>query len=475
MTRQFKLFINGQWVDGASVHEVPAPWNGEIAGTVSLGGPEHVEAGIAATVAAAPRMAATPAWRRAEILDGVVAGLKTRHEEMARTIQDEAGKPIQYARGEVTRSMQTFRFAAEEAGRLPEGSLDLGAVPTGEGRFGIVSRFPVGPVSAISPFNFPLNLVAHKVAPAIASGCPVVLKPATQTPMASLLLAEICQEAGLPSGGLNVVPCDRHTADPLTVDPRLKLLSFTGSPGVGWRMKERAGRKKVVLELGGNAAAIVHHDADLDVCVPRLAIGAFAYAGQVCISVQRILVHDAVFDDFLDRYVAHVRDALPTGDPSKDDTVCGPVIDGKNADRILAWIDEAVQGGARKQVGGERDGNVVTPAVLIDVARSAKVSCLEAFGPVVVLDRYATEQECIDKINDSDFGLQAGVFTDSLAFTWKCFQELEVGGVIHNDYPTFRVDHMPYGGVKDSGFGREGIHFAMEDYTERRLLAIKAG
>ncbi len=298
MSREFKLFIDGEWVDGASVAEVRRPWDGEVAGTIAMGGPDHLEKALVATVGAAERMAALPAWRRRDILDGVVTGLLDRHEEMAEAIRDEAGKPIQYARGETTRATQTFRFASEEAGRLPDQSIDLGAVPTGEGRFGVVSRFPVGPVSAISPFNFPLNLVAHKVAPAIAAGCPVVLKPASQTPMAALILAEICQEAGLPPGGLNVVPCDRHTADPLTTDERIKLLSFTGSPVVGWRMKERAGRKKVVLELGGNAAAIVHSDADLATAVPRLGIGAFAYAGQVCISVQRIMVHESLFADF---------------------------------------------------------------------------------------------------------------------------------------------------------------------------------
>ena len=474
MSHEFKLFIDGEWVDGASVAEVRRPWDGEVAGSIAMGGPEHLEKAIVATVDATERMAALPAWRRKEILDGVVAGLKARHDEMAEAIRDEAGKPIQYARGETTRSTETFRFAAEEAGRLPDQSLDLGSVPTGEGRFGVVSRFPVGPVSAISPFNFPLNLVSHKVAPAIAAGCPVVLKPASQTPLAALILAEICQEAGLPPGGLNVVPCDRHTADPLTTDERIKLLSFTGSPVVGWRMKERAGRKKVVLELGGNAAAIVHHDADLGACVPRLGVGAFAYAGQVCISVQRILVHDAMFDEFRDAYTAYVDGQLDVGDPSDASVVCGPLIDGKNADRIQAWIAEAVEQGATRLTGGERDGNVVRPTVLTNVDKASKVTCLEAFGPVVVLDRYSTEQECIDKVNDSDFGLQAGVFTDSLSFVWKCFNELEVGGVIHNDFPTFRVDHMPYGGVKDSGFGREGIHYAMDDYTERRVLAIRA-
>jgi acyl-CoA reductase-like NAD-dependent aldehyde dehydrogenase len=475
MSREFGLSINGEWVPGQATHEIPSPWDGSTVGVVQMAGPKELEAATQAAVRATSVMAGLPAWRRREILDGIVSGLLARHEEMATAICDEAGKPIQYARGETTRATQTFRFASEEAGRLAEGSIDLGAVPTGEGRFGIVKRVPIGPVAAISPFNFPLNLVAHKVAPAIAAGCPVVLKPASQTPMAALILADICREAGLPPGGLNVVPCDRKTADPLTTDDRFKLLSFTGSPGVGWRMKDRAGRKKVVLELGGNAAAIVHDDADLDHVVPRLAIGGFAYAGQVCISVQRILVHSALYDRFREAYAAEVSDNLPVGDPAGDEVVCGPLIDAKNADRVQTWVAEAVTGGASVIAGGERDGNLVQPIVLEGVDPAARVQKEEVFGPVVILERYDSEDEAIAKVNASDFGLQAGVFTDRLSFVWRCFEELEVGGVIHNDYPTFRVDHMPYGGVKDSGFGREGIHYAMEDYTERRLLAVRSG
>jgi len=470
--RTFKLFINGEWVSGTET-EIKSPFSEKTIGKVHKADEAMVDKAIAAGKKAEKAMAALSAHERKEILRGIVSGLQDRHQEMADIICDEAGKPMQYAKGETSRAIQTFQFAIESVTHMAQKSVDLDAVPTGEGRFGILRRFPIGLVSAVSPFNFPLNLVAHKIAPAIATGCPVVLKPASQTPMAALLLAEICDKAGLPKGGLNVVPCHRDAADAFTVDPRFQLLSFTGSPGVGWKMKDRVEKKKIVLELGGNAAVIVHSDADLEKVVPRVAVGAFAYAGQVCISVQRIIVHKAVYKKFCDMLVKEVEN-LGVGDPTKEDVVCGPLIDSKNAERIVDWIEEAKEKGARVLIGGQREGNVVSPALLENVSKDTKLGCEEAFGPVATLSSYDDIDDAIAQNNNSDFGLQAGVYTDSMENLWKCYEQLEVGGVIHNDVPTFRVDNMPYGGIKDSGFGREGLPYAFEDYTEQRLLAIRS-
>jgi len=335
-----------------------------------------------------------------------------------------------------------------------------------------VRRVPLGPVSAITPFNFPLNLVAHKVAPAIAAGCPVVLKPASQTPTAALMLAEIAAEAGLPAGALNVVPCARDGAEAFTVDERLQLLTFTGSPEVGWALKARAGRKKVVLELGGNAAAIVEPDTDLDAAAQKLAVGAYYYAGQSCISVQRITVHRDVADAFRERLVAAVE-AVPYGDPSDEATVSGPLITPGDADRVAGWIDEACAGGARKLAGGERDGSVIRPCLVQDAPAGVDLVTREVFGPVAVLATHGSFDEALAYVNDSRFGLQAGIFTSDTRKLTRALATLEVGGIIHDDTPAYRVDHMPYGGVKESGFGREGARYAVEDMTEPRMLVLQ--
>lgn len=471
--REYGLFIGGEWVRGPEQVVIRSPWDDQAVGVVDQADEDCVERAIVAGRAAEQAMAALPAHERRAILGRIVSGLEARFELMAGHIRDEAGKPITAARAEVRRAIETFEFAREEAWRLAEEGIDLGAVPSGAGRFGLVRKVPIGLVSAISPFNFPLNLVAHKLAPAFAVGCPVVLKPASQTPLAALLLAEIAEAAGLPRGGLNVVPCSRAAAGALTTDERFKLLSFTGSPQVGWAMKARAGRKKVVLELGGNAAVIVHRDADVEPTARRVAFGAYVYAGQVCISVQRIFVHADVYPRFRDALVSHLEGELAVGDPHDATVVCGPLIDAKNAARIGEWIGEATSRGGRLLTGGQREGNLVRPALLEQAPPDARVVREEAFGPVAVLERYTDLDDAIARVNDSAFGLQAGIFTDSVNAVWRCFEHLEVGGVIHNDVPTFRVDHMPYGGVKDSGFGREGLPFALEDYTERRLLALR--
>lgn len=470
--REYPLFLAGEWAAGSERVEIRSPWEGEAVGAVAFGDEDVIRAALARGHEAEPALARLTAHERRHLCRRVAEGIAARADELAELIRDEAGKPITVASAEVERGVQTFEFAAEEAGRLSE-AVDLDAVAAGAGRVGLVRRLPVGLVAAVSPFNFPLNLVAHKLAPAFAAGCPVVLKPASQTPMTALALAQICEEAGLPKGGLSVIPASRAAADVLTTDPRVKLLSFTGSPQVGWAMKERAGRKRVVLELGGNAGVIVHDDTDVERAARRAGFGAFVYAGQVCISVQRIFVQARAYERFKRALLDWIEGELRVGDPRDPRVLCGPLIDEKNAARVLAWIDEAKARGARLLCGGERRGNVVTPALLEEVPGDARLSCEEAFGPVATLEPYEELDDAIARVNDSAYGLQAGVFTDSLAHVWRCYERLEVGAVIHNDVPTFRVDHMPYGGVKDSGFGREGVPFAVEDYTERRLLALR--
>ena len=471
--RTFSSFFGGATHPSHLLHEVRAPHSGEVVGTVHMATAAHVEAAIAAGKTARAAMAALPAYERRAILRKVEAGLRAREDEFAAVLAAEAGKPIDLARSEVRRAQDTFGFAAEEVSR-PEGELlDLGIAPHGSGRWGLVRRVPVGLVSAITPFNFPLNLVAHKVAPAIAAGCPIVVKPAPQAPLSAFLLAWLCAEAGVPAGGIGVVLARVEDADPLVTDPRIQLLSFTGSARVGWHLKARAGHKRVALELGGNAAAIVHDDADLDEAARRIAVSAFAYAGQTCISAQRVLVHATVFDGFVERLVDETANRIVCGDPSHPGVVCGPLIDEATAHRVEAWIAEATQAGARVLRGGGRGGCFVEPSVLVDVPHHARLWCEEVFGPVVCVEPYADLAEAIAKVNDSRYGLQAGVFTRSIDVVWACFEGLEVGAVIHGDAPTFRVDAMPYGGVKESGLGREGLREAIREMTEPRLLVLR--
>jgi len=386
----------------------------------------------------------------------------------------EAGKPIRYAAAEVDRAIWTFTVASEETKRVAGELPPLDASPVGEGYLAMTARLPVGPVAAISPFNFPINLVAHKVAPAFAVGAPVVLKPPPQAPLTALRLGRIVQEAGAPPGLFNVVPCSVEVAAQLVTDDRMALLSFTGSARVGWTLKNQAGKKRVVLELGGNAAAIVHEDADVDDAATRLAVGAFAYAGQICISTQRIYIQDGVYDRFLSRFLAAVSQ-LPVGDPADPRTVVGPMIDQAAADRVESWVKEAVSHGATALLAGSRRDNVLSPVVLSGVDARMKVVCEEVFGPVVVVSRYRTWQEAIDQVNASPYGLQASVFTRGVDEVVRAWAGLDVGGVIVNDYPMFRVDQMPYGGAKESGLGREGVRYAMDSMTEPRLLVIRVG
>jgi glyceraldehyde-3-phosphate dehydrogenase (NADP+) len=384
-------------------------------------------------------------------------------------LAQESGKPLIYAGAEIDRSSQTFLIAAEESKRLPKEYLSLDWTPGGKDKEGLVKYFPVGLVAGISPFNFPMNLAAHKIAPAIAAGCPIIVKPASATPLSTLELAKIIDETSLPKGALSIVPMDRTTGMKLVTDERFKLLTFTGSPEVGWKMKKDAGKKKVVLELGGNAGVIVCGSADIDFAVKRCIFGGFAYSGQICIHAQRIFVERKIFDEFLEKFVVSAQ-SLRFGDPLKPETQISVMIDEPNAKRVEDWVREAVSGGAKTVCGGKREGAFCDPTVLTNTKRSMKVNCLEVFGPVVTVEPYTTIQEAVHMVNDTNFGLQAGIFTHNMNEINYAFINLEVGGVIVNDVPTFRVDHMPYGGIKDSGLGREGLKYAILDMMEPKIL-----
>jgi glyceraldehyde-3-phosphate dehydrogenase (NADP+) len=442
-----------------------------IVATTYLAGPAEVERAIAAAAAAEAPLAALGAYERAAALRTIAAGILERAPELAPQLAREAGKPIRDARTEIERGALTFRVAAEEAERIYGEVVPLDINAASRGRVGIVRRFPIGSLAAISPFNLPLGLAAHKVAPALAAGCPVVLKPPSTTPLTMLSVAELADGTALPPGSLSVLPTTREAGDLLVTDPRLKLLSFTGSPEVGWAMKARAGKKKVVLELGSNSAAIVDRSADLDWAVERCAYGAFKYGGQLCISVQRVLVHGEVYDRFVDAFVARAA-SLAVGDPLDESTDVGPLISLEAADRVRDWVGRAVARGARTLLAGAGEGVYMSPTILTDVPPDAELWAEEAFGPVAVVSRFDDFGDALRAADDSRFGLQAGVFTNDLANAWRAFEELHVGGVVVNDAPTYRVDNMPFGGVKDSGLGREGLRFAIEEMTEPRLLVI---
>lgn len=454
--------------------EVRDKYSGEVATRVAMADAATVERAIAAAVEAAPAMAALPAYRRQAILEHCVARFRERAGELAEALCVEAGKPIKDARGEVTRLIDTFRIAAEEATRIEGQTVDLEISERGRGYRGIWKRVPIGPCSFITPFNFPLNLVAHKVAPAIAAGCPFVLKPAGKTPVGALIIAEVLAETDLPKGAFSVFACANEVATPLVEDDRIKLLSFTGGL-IGWDFKARAGRKKVTLELGGNAACIVDADQGgrLDHVVERLAFGAYYQSGQSCISVQRILAHADVYDALKEKLVAKIA-GFVSGDPKDEKTFIGPMIDEDAARRLEGWIGSARKAGAKVLVGGGRKANMLEATLLEDVPHDCELQRQEAFGPVALMERFDDFDAALATINDSDFGLQAGVFTDSLAHAMRAWDRLEVGGVVVGDVPSFRMDNMPYGGVKDSGFGREGVKYAIEDMSEVRLLVIRS-
>jgi acyl-CoA reductase-like NAD-dependent aldehyde dehydrogenase len=465
------FLVDGKWQTDGEPVEIRSPGTGQLVGTTYRASAKHIEVAIEAAVRAFELTRKLGGYERQRILRSIASGIENRRDELARVMALEAGKPLKAARVEVDRAVFTFNAAAEEAVRVGGEYLPLDWQASTAGRWGIVRRFPLGPIAAITPFNFPMNLVAHKLAPAMAAGCTIVLKPAPQTPFTALRLGQMIEEAGWPPGGLNVLPLSNEDAGLIVRDDRIKLLSFTGSAAVGWQLKAQARKKRVVLELGGNAAVIVCADANLELAAERCAVGGFAYAGQTCISVQRILVEDSVYNKFVAALIPRVQE-LKVGDVLDENTDVGPLINEAAARRNIEWIEEAVRGGAQLLCGGQRTGSMVTPAVLTDTKPTMRVNCMEIFGPVVTVEKFSDYGDALDSVNRSDFGLQAGVFTRDFVRITRAFETLEVGGLMIGEVPSFRIDHMPYGGVKDSGLGREGLRYAIEEMTEPRLLAI---
>lgn len=468
-TRAF--YVAGEALAPNAGLEVFDKFNGSRVATVAKAKRADIDRAIAAAVGAERVMREMPTFKRRLALEHVVRRLTERAEEFARALMAEAGKPISLARGEVGRAIDTFRMSAEECGRVQGETIALDVSARGVGYQGLWKRVPVGACSFVLPFNFPLNLLAHKVGPAIAIGCPFVAKPDPRTPLTALMLGEVLAETELPKGSWSILPVVKDGIELFSEDERIKLLSFTGSPSVGWKLKERAGQKRVVLELGGNAACIVDADVDVEKAAAKIVSGAFAYAGQSCISVQRVLAHRSVYEP-LKRALVERAVGMKTGDPRDEGTMVGPLISEKEAIRVEEWVKEAVSKGARVLCGGERKGSVMAPTLVEGVALVAKLSCQEAFGPVATLAAFDDFGAAIRVANESEFGLQCGVFTDSLERVKQAFEELEVGGVIVNDVPTWRMDNMPYGGLKQSGLGREGVRFAMEEMTDVRVLVV---
>ncbi len=471
MTTARPFLSAGRWQHTATTAKIFNPFDGRLLAEVCQAGSGEIEAAVQSTIEGARLMRNQPSHARSALLHKIADLLHARRDDCARIMAEEAGKPITDARREVGRAVQTFTVAAEEAKRIGGEVVPLDWTPGTEAYWGVTRRFPLGAILGITPFNFPINLVAHKVAPALAAGNAILIKPAPQTPLTALLLGELALEAGLPPGALNVVPCGNDMAGRLVADTRFKLLSFTGSAQVGWMLKAKSGKKKVVLELGGNAGVIIEPDADLDVAAQRCATGGFAYAGQTCISVQRILVHESIVEAFTSKLLALVSQ-LKSGDPFDEATVVGPLINPAATERVESWIKEAVAQGATILAGATRTGSVLDATVLTKVNATMKVSCEEIFGPLVTITPYAKFEQALALLNNSPYGLQAGVFTQDINRIFSAFRDLEVGAVLANDIPTFRADHMPYGGVKDSGMGREGVKYAIEEMTEPRLLVL---
>lgn len=467
----YPLYCGGQFLETTVPLVVTNPYDGSTVAQTYLAGKQELERALQAAEAARSPLQALSSYDRYRILMDISAGLTRERERLGGLLAAESAKPLLYALGEIDRAAQTFLVAAEEAKRPPAEMMPLDWTPVSRGREGYVKYFPVGIVAGIAPFNFPLNLAVHKIAPAIAAGCPIILKPASSTPLSTLALAQIIDETDLPKGAVSILPMNRESGNQLVTDDRFALLSFTGSPEVGWEMKKNAGKKKVVLELGGNAGVIVTPTANLDVAVAKCLVGAFSYSGQICIHVQRIIVHESLYDAFMEKFLEGVR-ALRMGSPLDPEVNFSSMIDEKNAQRMVEWCTEAVEGGATILTGGGRQGAMMEPTVLTGTMPSMRIHGEEAFGPSVTVERYQTFAEALTWINDAKFGLQAGVFTQNLTETYDAWDGLHVGGVLINEIPTFRVDHMPYGGVKESGLGREGIRYAMMDMLEPRLLVV---
>lgn len=469
----YPLYLNNKAAQPNADLEVTDKFTGEVAFRTALATPDVIDAAIAGAVRAAEPMARLASYEKRDVLDHCVRRFTERQDELAYALCVEAGKPIADSEGEVGRLIDTFRIAAEEATRNYGEIQPLDISPRAKGYMGMWKRVPIGPCSFISPFNFPLNLAAHKIAPAIAVGCPFVMKPASMTPLGAIIMGEVLAECDvLPEGAFSILPAARAGSDLFTTDERLKLLSFTGSPGVGWELKAKAGKKKVVLELGGNAAVVVDKDADLEHALARIIFGGYYQSGQSCIHVQRVIIHAEIYESFRDMLAARVR-TLISGDPKQRDTFIGPMISVREAQRLKSWIDDAVAGGARLLAGGGCEGNMLEATLLEGCTRDMAVYTEEAFGPVVILSQFTDWDAALAEVNDSKFGLQAGLFTSDLHKVLEAWDVLDVGGIVVNDVSSYRVDNMPYGGVKDSGLGREGIRFAMEDMSEIRNMVIR--
>lgn len=468
---EFPFIVGGKKRKSGKFKDIRDPWRGEICSRVYLAQKEDIEEGVSCADKSFERTKALPSYERASILERISLQIEKRKDEITKWIVLQAGKPIRDSKAEVERAIFTFKIASEEAKRIGGGILDLDMRKGLDRRIGLIRRFPIGTILAITPFNFPLNLVAHKVAPAIAVGNPVILRPATQTPSPSIILGEIIVESGYPEEAISVVPSSHDSIEYLFDDDRIKKVTFTGSAEVGWEIKKKAWKKKVTLELGGNAGVIVEKDSDLDWAVERIVFGSFSYAGQICISVQRVWIHEEIWDVFMDKFLERTK-KLRIGDPMEEDTDVGPLIDDDSAERVKDWLEEARKGGAVFLTGGRIDGRLMEPTVITNTKPEMKVFCAEVFAPLVIVEKFRDFDSAIDGVNNSIYGLQAGIFTKDIKKIFKAFGKLNVGGVVVNDVPTFRVDHMPYGGVKESGFGREGIRWAMDEMTEIKLLAL---
>jgi acyl-CoA reductase-like NAD-dependent aldehyde dehydrogenase len=469
--RDYKLLINGEWRASKDKREIKSPYDQSAVGEVYFAEKGEVEEALAAAHDAFAETKKLSTHERSQVLEKISAEIDRKKEELARSITLSGGKTIKASRIEVERAVNTFNIAAEEAKRIDGEIIPLDLSLQTKERWGLVRRFPIGVISAISPFNFPLNLVAHKVAPAFAAGNTVVLRPSSQVAITSILLGEIINETDYPAGGINIIPSGYEAAEILLTDERVKKVTFTGSPAVGWDLKKKAYKKKVTLELGGNAAVVIEPDANLDFALPRSVLGAFSYSGQICISIQRIFLHEKIYDQFMADFVDATK-KLKMGDPLEEKTDIGPMINLEAAEQTEEWVQEAVDKGAQIVCGGKRDGVMFEPTILENVKPELRISWLEAFAPVVVVYPYKDFEEALKGVNYSIYGLQAGIFTSNLKKAFRAFEVLDVGGVIINDIPTFRIDHMPYGGVKESGFGREGLKYAIEEMTEMKLMAL---
>ena len=467
--QHYKIYVGGDFVETQNKLNVVDPFTQQIIATTYLGGSEELELAIKKAESIKEELKNLSSYKRYDILMQIAFEIKKDRDRLATILCNESAKPMRYALGEIDRAVQTFIVAAEESKRLPKEYISLDWTAAGEGKEGIVKYFPVGLIAGIAPFNFPMNLAVHKIAPAIAAGCPIILKPASSTPLSTLELAKIIDRTELPKGAVSIIPMNRTAGNQLVTDERFKLLSFTGSPVVGWEMKRNAGKKKVVLELGGNAAVVITPSANIEKAMVKCVAGGFAYSGQVCIHAQRFYVHESIFEKFTFQFIEATK-KLKQGNPEELSTDISSMIDEENAKRVEAWINEAIQQGAEILFGGKRIGTFVEPTIITKTTKTMKVCCEEVFGPVVIIEKYSNFKEAVNLVNDSDFGLQAGVFTNEISESEYAFNNIEVGGIVINDVPTFRVDHMPYGGIKDSGLGREGVKYALMDMMEAKIL-----